>query len=227
MPFDRTKYFDTIRESVFGGSMTQEQVDGQEAILTRFEQYCEPQDHRWLAYELATVYHECATRMVPVKEYGSDSYLQSKPYYPYVGRGLVQLTWDYNYDSMGQMIGCNLMGSNMDLALTDDPTTTPPYIASTIMFEGMCRGSFRPPNNLSAFFNENTEDPVGARAIINADVSTIGPVVAGYYMDFKIALEASYVVTPPSPEPPPTELETTTISITAPKGTVKVTIAPA
>ena len=43
-------------------------------------------DIRWLAYMLATVYHECATRMWPTTEYGSQSYLEGKEYYPYVGR---------------------------------------------------------------------------------------------------------------------------------------------
>lgn len=35
------------------------------------------------------------------QEIGSDSYLQSKPYFPYIGRGFIQVTWSYNYASFG------------------------------------------------------------------------------------------------------------------------------
>lgn len=34
-------------------------------------------------------------------EIGSQAYLQSKPYYPYIGRGFIQVTWDYNYKAFG------------------------------------------------------------------------------------------------------------------------------
>ena len=37
MPFDRTKYFDTVRRNPFGGGLTQEQVDGQTVILAVWE----------------------------------------------------------------------------------------------------------------------------------------------------------------------------------------------
>ena len=36
------------------------------------------EDIRWLAYMLATVYKECATRMWPTTEYGSESYLKAR-----------------------------------------------------------------------------------------------------------------------------------------------------
>jgi len=234
MPFDRKRYFDAIRPSPFGGKMTQQQVDGQECILTQWESYCEPQDHRWLAYELATTFHETAATMAPVKEYGSQAYLQSKPYYPYVGRGYVQLTWDYNYDAMGQILGCNLLG-NPDLALTDDTETTPVYIASTVMFEGMCRGTFRPPHKLSSYFNATKDDPVNARAIINNDVSKQGQKIAGYHKSFLAALEASYVQAPtpePEPEPGPTpEARTFTWTVPAdltivPGSEITITVTP-
>ena len=62
-----------------------------------------------LAYTLATTYHETAHTMKPVREYGSESYLKSKKYYPYIGMGYVQLTWDYNYKKAGDKLGVNFL----------------------------------------------------------------------------------------------------------------------
>ena len=61
MHFDRDIYFANVREELFFGALTQEQVDGQGIILGLWEgQYTgSPMtDIRWLAYILATVYHE-------------------------------------------------------------------------------------------------------------------------------------------------------------------------
>ena len=72
--FDRNVYFAAVRNELFGGALTQQQVDGQNVILGLWEggQTGTPMDDlRWLAYMLATVYHECATKMWPVTEYGS------------------------------------------------------------------------------------------------------------------------------------------------------------
>ena len=95
MAIDRDVYFDEVRNTLFAGALTQQQVDGQSVILAVWDYQgggTPMTDLRWLAYMLATVYHECATRMWPTTEYGSQDYLQGKDYWPYVGRGFVQLT---------------------------------------------------------------------------------------------------------------------------------------
>ena len=97
---DREIFFDAVRDELFGGAMQQVQVDGMSVILAVWEYQgggTPMTDDRWLAYMLATTYHETATRMWPIREYGSENYLKSKPYYPYFGRGFVQLTWEENY----------------------------------------------------------------------------------------------------------------------------------
>ena len=81
--FDREIFFDNVRDDLFDGALTQQQVDGCSVILGLWEgQYTGTPmtDIRWLAYILATVYHECATTMWPITEYGSQSYLQGKDY---------------------------------------------------------------------------------------------------------------------------------------------------
>ena len=48
--FDRKTYFDTVRDSLFAGKMSQQQVDGQEHILDTWED-----THRRLGCALAGV----------------------------------------------------------------------------------------------------------------------------------------------------------------------------
>ena len=70
-----------------------------------------------IAYVLATVDHETAHTFKPVKEAywldDPDAYLKAHhpDYYPYYGRGYVQLTWKNNYDKYGKLVGKDLVGS--------------------------------------------------------------------------------------------------------------------
>jgi hypothetical protein len=79
---DRDIYFENVRNELFSGAMSQQQVDGQCVLLGLWDYQATGspmEDLRWLAYILATVYHECATKMWPITEYGDDDYLQSSP----------------------------------------------------------------------------------------------------------------------------------------------------
>ena len=67
-------------------------------------------DQKQQAYVLATIKHETADTYRPIKEYGKIGYLKSKKYYPYVGRGYVQLTWDFNYKKFGDILRVDLLG---------------------------------------------------------------------------------------------------------------------
>ncbi len=63
----------------------------------------------YLAYTLATVYHETAYQMQPVEEYGKGAGheygipdpITGKAYY---GRGDVQVTWKYNYERLSKLL---------------------------------------------------------------------------------------------------------------------------
>src|SRR5262245_48374882 len=102
MRFARMTYFDSVRESLFTEHMTQQQVDGQNDLLQRWEDEPSSDDLRHLAYPLATTLHETASEMWPIEEYGKGS---GQPYgvpdpetkQTYYGRGYVQLTWRDNY----------------------------------------------------------------------------------------------------------------------------------
>lgn len=124
-------------------------------------------DVRWLAYALATAWHETAFTFEPVSEYGGEKYLRSKDYWPYYGRGYVQLTWKSNYEKYG-------IASEPEKALDPD-------FAAHIMIDGMTKGIFT-GKKLSDYFSETKDDPVGARRIING--TDCAEQIAGYYQKF-------------------------------------------
>lgn len=156
-------FFDNARSLLFGGKLKQAQVDGMNAILAEWESKYSNKDDRWLAYMLATTYHETDTKMQPIEEYGrGKGRAYGRPHSEtgqiYYGRGFVQLTWYANYLKAGKALGVDLV-HNPKLALDLN-------IATQIMFQGMIKGWFT-GKKLSDYFNETKGDVVNARRIIN------------------------------------------------------------
>jgi putative chitinase len=187
--FDREIFFDNVRSKLFDGALDQQQVDGCGVILGLWEgQYTGTPmtDIRWLAYILATVFHECATTMWPITEYGSQSYLQGKEYYPYIGRGFVMITWEENYRNASQQLsltGSRDLVEHPELALDS-------LISARILFRGMAEGWFT-GKKLGQYFNDAKNDPVNARQIVNGNDDD--DLIAGYHADFLAALEKAEV----------------------------------
>jgi hypothetical protein len=235
--FDRDVYFDEVRQKPFGGKLSQDQVNGQNFLLDAWERTPLSDDLRHLAYALATTMHETASTMMPIEEYGKGSGKEygktdTETKQAYYGRGYCQLTWRDNYCKATQ---------KLELEGDDDlewhaAKALDPMIAADILYLGMTEGWFRTkdgkPETLARHFNETTDDPVGARNIINGDQNavpswsggkSIGKLIAGYHADFLAALYAS-VIEVPLPEPgPEAEPLVVTLRITVPPGvTVKV-----
>jgi len=213
--FDRKVYFDAVRASLFGGAMSQEQVDGQNAILALWEGQhtgTPMTDLRWLAYMLATTYHETAQRMWPIEEYGKGSgksYGKPDPEtkQTYYGRGFVQLTWRDNYHKA--TVNLSLSGDR-DIEWHAEKALDL-IIASRIMSRGMAEGWFT-GKKLGDFFNATKDDPYGARIIINNDVSKTGKLVEGYHDAFLAALEAAQELQPvPEPDDDEPEIVVSTV----------------
>lgn len=194
---DRRIFYDRVRP-MFGGRLRQEQVDGMNAILDNWDHRVRGGDLRWLAYMLATAFHETNQTMQPVREayWLSEGWRQRNlRYYPYYGRGYVQLTWADNYRRAGQFVGADLL-RQPDLAMDAG-------IAATVMFVGMQEGWFRGDGagrqTLARYFNRTTDDPVGAREIINGrEIKVIGgqrvllaTVIARYHAGFLQAMLAA------------------------------------
>ena len=150
--------YNILRKELFG-KLNQKQVEGIELFLN-----AGVEDKRWLAYILATVFHETARTMQPIEEfgkgkgheYGTPDPLTKQTYY---GRGYVQLTWKDNYQKFGNLLGLNLV-NKPELALDPD-------ISLKITLIGMEKGLFRPSHSLGVYFNETNEDWINARLIIN------------------------------------------------------------
>lgn len=161
MAIDRKIFFTGIRQSPFSGKLTSGQVSGISAILDEWERR-KLSDMRWLAYMLGTVKWETDHSMQPIKEGGSQAYLKSKKYWPWYGRGFVQLTWKKNYDAFRAPV-LKLFGVD----IIDDPDAAMQLgPASYILFEGMLRGTFT-GKKLSDYFNDAKTDWLNGRRIIN------------------------------------------------------------
>jgi Chitinase class I len=138
-------------------SATNSQVSGCNDIIDAFLSN-NLTDINQLAYILATVYHETAQKMQPVKEFGGIKYLMSKAYYPYYGRDLVQTTWKANYEKVKKFIG-------VDVVTTPDLIEQMPLaakVAVVFMSKGWYTGK-----KLSDYINSETKDYKSARRIIN------------------------------------------------------------
>jgi putative chitinase len=194
MPYDRKFYFDSVRKNLFRGqTLTQKQVDGQEYILGIWERHFEepnPRDGtKWLAYALATFFHETDQAMVPIEEYGKGS---GKSYgkkvgphnQAYYGRGHVQLTWEENYKN-GEKYLKDRYGVHSNIyaeahkMLLDETS-------ALVSYDGMIHGWFTGVG-LPKYFNATVEDPQQARRIVNGTDKM--DLIAGYYWKFKSALK--------------------------------------
>ncbi len=118
-----------------------------------------------IAYVLATVDHETNHTFKPVTEAywmgdAADAYLKSHhaDYYPYYGRGYVQLTWDYNYEKYGKLLDKDLL-KHPELAEEPD-------IALFVLVHGFKTGGFT-GKKIEDYINAHITDFVNARRCIN------------------------------------------------------------
>lgn len=212
---NREVFFEAIKKPLFGGIFTTNQVHGLDAILDAFERAGESDATRLSlhkqAYMLATVFHETAATMQPIREAkaasddeaiarldkafakGQLTWVKS-PYWrkdkdgkAWFGRGLVQITHKFNYEKIGKAIGVDLL-ANPALALTMD-------VAIRIMITGMIKGIFT-GKNLDTYLDdvdegdaEDFREFVNARRIINGtDRATL---VASHALKFETALKGA------------------------------------
>mgnify|MGYP003606533765 CR=1 FL=1 len=195
---NKAAFFDSVRGSLFEGKLSQSKVEGLEYLLKAWEG--QPLDY--IAYGLATAYHETGHTMLPIREYGGPAYFRkrydvqgdnptrakangnTKPGdgMKYCGRGYVQLTWKNNYERAGKAIGVDLV-NNPDLAMK-------PEYAARIMVEGMLEGWFT-GKKLSDYLGGDRKDYVNARRIING--TDRASEIAEYARQFEAALKAAGV----------------------------------
>ena len=190
---DRDKFFDAVRADPFQGNLTQSQVNGMNYLLDTWEKYFardNPLDGTmWLAYALATTFHETDRTMQPIEEYDkSQPYAQPKGEFGncYYGRGHVMLTHPENYQACEAMLAekyglAHPLYEYPHRMLEDEPS-------ALVLFDGSINGIFTGVGLPQYFSTERgVEDPYNARRVINGVDKA--EMIAGYYWSFKKALQ--------------------------------------
>ena len=205
---DRSLFFGKVRHFPFQGHLVQGQVDGLNTLLAVWERHYADNDIRWLAYALATAYHETAHTMQPIHERGSRRYFRK--YEPdtrlgrrlgnirpgdgwrYRGRGFVQLTGRRNYALAARKLGVDLL-ADPELALEPD-------IAAHILFRGMIEGWFT-GRKLGDYIRPGKPARyVAARRVVNG--LDRARRIARYAVAFERALRAALAPVPLAKAPP-------------------------
>jgi predicted chitinase len=145
------EFFKAVRP-MFGGSLSQQQVDGFKIIFEAWRKVGSGNE-RDLAYILATAYHETARTMQPVRETRAITDAKAKErltkawksgklprvksdYWSggWFGRGFVQLTHRENYVKAGKKLGIDLV--------SDPSKAMIPEVSALILVRGMQEGWF-------------------------------------------------------------------------------------
>lgn len=212
--------FDKVRP-LFGGKLTQGQVDGINVTLRMWEREGDG-DVNKLAYVLATKKHETAHTMQPVKETYSakfdgdsqpedgtvirrldDAYAKGrlgsvKTLYwrtGWFGRGDVQLTHEANYKGKARAAVLKRFGVDIH---ADRDKVLDPEISAFIQIRGMLEGWFT-TKKLSTYINAKSVDFKNARRTVNGldradDIAKIA-------IAFREALDGTAVLPPLAPRP--------------------------
>lgn len=147
------------------------------------------------AYALGTAFWETARTMQPVEEAfflkaQAETYRKKLRYYPWHGRGFVQLTHRENYERAGRILGVDL--------LTDPTVAMQPEVAAKILVRGMKDGWFT-GRELDDYITLQRSDFVGARRIINGTdkAAEIAAIARAYDAALKADGYGEVVVTAP------------------------------
>jgi hypothetical protein len=203
---NKANFFTKIRTSIFKGRLSQKQVDGINNLLDIWMLNFKQHPVEYLAYCLATAYHETGGTMQPVREaFGTSTadsikklnaaYAAGKmksvktPYWRtgFFGRGYVQLTHEANYKKASQKLG-------VDFWRYPDKVMEPNH-AAMILFKGCLEGWFT-GKKLADYIKANPgpgNDEYGfmeARRVVNG--TDKARLIAGYAAAFDAALYLSW-----------------------------------
>lgn len=136
------------------------------------------------AYVFATTFHETNATFLPIKEayWLSESWRKSNlRYFPFYGRGYVQITWEENYKKYSKVLGEDLV-KNPDLAMV-------PKYAFTILVDGFIKGAFT-GKKITDYINKDKTDYKGARRCING--TDKAELIAIYAVAFEKIIRKSF-----------------------------------
>lgn len=151
-------FFDEVRDSVFGGRMSESHVEGCIKTIEYRDAHWPAMINSELAYVLATFEWESGHTMRPIEEgypltgAALKAYQKKLRYYPWYGRGPPQLTWEKNYKEFG-------VSDNPDKMLEWET-------GLRVLFEGMILGKFT-GKKLADYISAKRQDYVNARRVVN------------------------------------------------------------
>ena len=159
------KTVEQLKQSTAGMAASgKDDFSTREGTLAAIRRQCEAQGlglKAQIAYVFATTEWETNKTFRPVREaYWKDEAWRRANfrYYPYYGRGYVQITWKTNYEKYARLLNLDLVGQP-DLAMD-------PPIAAFIAVHGFKTGTFT-GRKLTDYVNETRTDFVNARRCIN------------------------------------------------------------
>ena len=199
LKMDLAKFFDAVRSSLFGGSLSQSQVHGMDTLLDAAEA-AGMTDPNQLGYVFGGVYHETGKKMIPVREgfASTDAGARaavanlfrkkriSRDYaapvngVSYYGRGRIQNTHLANYQKLERRFGKPFV-KNPDLLLDD-------AIDAQVTIVGHMEGIWT-GKKLSDYIRPGSVDFRNARRVING--TDKADLIAGYARKFAAALKAA------------------------------------
>lgn len=159
---NRKKFFDGYRQNLdIDKKLSQSEVNALTVFLDMvdkdFNRLSIPQ---W-SYVFATTFHETNATFLPIKEaywLSEDWRKKNLRYFPFYGRGFVQITWKANYEKFSKQLSEDFV-KNPDLVMI-------PKYAFRILVDGFINGDFT-GKKISDYINNQTKDYKGARRCIN------------------------------------------------------------
>jgi hypothetical protein len=167
-PLTRSRAFsapltvEVMPETAWGAGLPLWNGGNRDQTVNAIIEECQRQNVRLptqIAYILATAEHESG--FTPIRERftaAREPERRSLSYYPYYGRGYVQLTHKRNYEFYSTRFSIDMV-ADPDLALQ-------PNLALFILVHGIMRGTFGAP--LTQFINDTRTDFLHARQSVNA-----------------------------------------------------------
>lgn len=136
----------------------------QEGTIAAIKEECIAQDiglNSQIAYVLATTQWETNQTFQPVREaywLSDDWRKRNLRYYPFYGRGYVQLTWKNNYKKYAQLLDVDMV--------TDPDIAMQPEISLFILVHGFKTGTFT-GRKISDYIDSTKTNFIAARRCIN------------------------------------------------------------
>lgn len=183
---NRKLFFDLYRSDLDPNKkLDQNEVSDIDLFLTLFERDFRMFTIKQWAYVFATVYHETGATFHPAREaprVSDDWRKRNFRYYPYYGRGYVQITWERNYAVYSNKLKIDLL-KNPDLAMN-------PSYSWFILIDGFKTGVFT-GKKISDYINDAKTDYINARRIING--TDRAQSIAGYAKTFENILNKTLI----------------------------------